>query len=66
MAQKLDSQGRRNNGEGQRGTRVAAIFYTLIESAKLSGVEPAAYIRQATRRAIEAPGTVTLPSDLNE
>jgi len=28
-----------------RGTQVAALFYTLIESAKLAGVEPKAYLR---------------------
>ncbi len=35
---------------------VAAIFYTLIESAKLAGVEPKAYLRAATLAALE--GTV--------
>jgi hypothetical protein len=30
-----------------RGTEVAAVFYTLIESAKLAGVEPRAYLRAA-------------------
>lgn len=39
-----------------RGTKVAAIFYTLIESAKLAGVEPKAYLRAATLAALE--GTV--------
>jgi len=59
----------RENHHGSRslsGTRVAAIFYGLIESAKLSGVEPGAYVREAMRRAIEAPGTVTLAADLTE
>lgn len=57
----------RKNHYGSRsihGTRVAALFYSLIESAKLAGVEPAAYLTEATRRALAAPGTVTLPSDL--
>jgi hypothetical protein len=44
---------------------VAALFYSLIESAKLVGVEPREYLLEATRRAIREPGTVTLPSDLN-
>ena len=48
----------------ERGTRVAALCYTLLESAKLTGVEPAAYLAEATRRAIALPGTVTLPRDL--
>ena len=51
--------------KSERGTRVAALFYTLIESAKHLGVEPAAYLAKATRRAIENPGTVTLPRDLS-
>lgn len=58
--------GRKNHygSRSLRGTRVAALFYSLIESAKLAGAEPAAYVREATRRAIESPGTVTLPRDL--
>jgi hypothetical protein len=43
---------------------VAALFYTLLESAKLADVEPARYLAEATRRAIATPGTVTLPRDL--
>jgi transposase len=46
----------------ERGTRVAALFYSLIESAKLCGVEPRAYLREATLRAVGNPGTLT--SDL--
>lgn len=58
--------GRKNHygSKSRRGTRVAALFYTLIESAKLAAVEPAAYLAEATRRAIANPGTVTLPRDL--
>jgi hypothetical protein len=44
--------------------RHAALSYSLIEPTKLSGVEPLAYIREAARRAIESPGTITLPSSL--
>jgi hypothetical protein len=47
----------------ERGTRVAALFYSLIESAKLCGVEPRAYLGGAARSAIRSPGTVTLPRD---
>ena len=46
------------------GTRVAALFYSLIESANLGGVEPRAYLREATLRAVRNPGTATLPRDL--
>ncbi len=57
----------RKNHDGttsKRGTRVAALFYSLIESAKLCGVEPRAYLGAATRRAIRNAGAVTLPRDL--
>src|SRR5438067_2617530 len=58
--------GRKNHygSRSERGTRVAALCYTLLESAKLAGVEPAAYLAEATRRAIVTPGTVTLPREL--
>jgi hypothetical protein len=42
---------------------VAAICYTLFESAKLAGVDPHRYVIEATRRAIVAPGAVTLPEE---
>jgi transposase len=57
----------RKNHYGSRsihGTRVAALFYSLIESAKLVGVDPVAYLTVATERALAAPGTITLPRDL--
>lgn len=47
-----------------RVLRVAALFYSLIESAKLCGVEPRAYLREATLRAVRNPGTATLARDL--
>ena len=58
--------GRKNHygSKSKRGTEVAAIFYSLFESAKLAGVDPKAYVLEAARRAIRAPGTVTLPVDL--
>ncbi len=58
--------GRKNHygSRSERGTRVAALFYSLIESTKLCGVEPRAYLGEATRRAIRDPGRVTLPRDL--
>jgi transposase len=58
--------GRKNHygSRSLRGTEVAALFYSLIESAKLAALEPAAYLREATRRAIENPGTETLPGQL--
>ncbi len=58
--------GRKNHhgSRSERGTRVAALFYSLIESAKLCGVEPRAYLREATLRAVRNPGTATLARDL--
>jgi hypothetical protein len=41
------------------GTEVAALFYSLIETAQLRGEDPAAYLQRA---AISTPGTVTLPT----
>jgi transposase len=58
--------GRKNHygSKSVRGTEVAALFYSLIESAELVGVNPEAYLREATRSALASPGTVTLPIDL--
>jgi hypothetical protein len=43
---------------------VAALFYSLIECAKLSAVEPRAYLRKATLPAVRNPGAATLARDL--
>jgi transposase len=58
--------GRKNHygSRSKRGTEVAALFYSLIESAKLCGVEPKAYLLQATRAALATPGIATLPHAL--
>ena len=58
--------GRKNHygSKSKRGTEVAALYYTLVESAKLSGIDPMSYIEEAARRAILSPGTATLPHDL--
>lgn len=55
--------GRKNHygSRSKAGTEVAAILYSLVETAKLTGAEPRAYLLQATRAALEEPGTVTLP-----
>ena len=41
--------GRKNHygSKSRRGTEVASIFYSLIETAKLHGVDPATYLREA-------------------
>lgn len=36
----------------RRGTEAAAILYSLVESAKRAGVEPAAYLERAARAAV--------------
>lgn len=56
--------GRKNfyGNRSKRGAKTAAILYSLIETAKLCGQEPAAYLREAAVAAIRKPGTVTLPS----
>ena len=58
--------GRKNHygSRSKTGTEVAALFYTLFESAKLRGVDPHAFVLEAAKRAIREPGTVTQPSDL--
>jgi len=58
--------GRKNHygSRSKAGTEVAALFYTLFESAKLSGIDPYAYVLEAAKRAIRKPGTATLPSHL--
>jgi hypothetical protein len=43
---------------------VAAPLYSLIESAKLVGVDPKAYLLPAVRAALATPGRVTLPHAL--
>lgn len=58
--------GRKNHygSRSERGTEVAALFYSLLESAKLAGVEPKLYLLTATRAALANRGTVTLPHEL--
>ena len=58
--------GRKNHygSRSERGTEVAALFYSLLESAKLAGVEPKLYLFTATRAALANRMTVTLPHEL--
>ncbi len=46
--------GRKNHygSRSRRGTEVAAVFYTLIETAKLLGIEPGDYLRRAAEAAL--------------
>ena len=57
--------GRRNHygSKSLRGTQVAALFYSLVETCKLVGVSPSSYLVEAASRAIAAPGAVLLPHE---
>ena len=58
--------GRKNHygSRSKRGTEVAALFYSLCETAKLQNVEPRAFMLRAAYAAIENPGAIVLPSHL--
>jgi transposase len=60
--------GRKNHygSRSERGTRVAALFYSIIESAKLVRVEPRAYLWEGTLRAVRNPGTLARDLKLTE
>ena len=57
--------GRRNHfgSKSVRGTEVAAVMYTLVASAKASGVDPMAFLIECATRAKRTPGSVLLPAD---
>lgn len=45
---------------------MAAIFYTLLESAKLAEVNVRDYLRTLTEQAMRNPGTVLLPAEFKQ
>ena len=55
--------GRKNHygSRSRRGTEVAALFYSLIETAKLRGLDPRKYLLSAADLSIHHPGAVALP-----
>ena len=56
----------RNNFYGSKskqGTKVAAIFYSLIESAKLNGKDPKSYLKTALAAALDGQ-TIPLPHQI--
>ncbi len=57
--------GRKNHygSRSRRGTEVAAILYSLMETAKLCGVDPHAYLEEAVRRLLADPTDILLPHD---
>ena len=56
--------GRKNHygSRSKRGTEVAALFYSLLETAAISGVDPAEYLTAATHYGVEQ-GQGLLPWD---
>ncbi len=58
--------GRKNHygSKSVEGTKVAAIFYSLVETAKHIGVNPTDYLKETARRAIANPGRVFLPHEM--
>lgn len=56
--------GRKNHygSRSRRGTEVAAIVYTLMESAKLAGVSPKGYLLAVVENALKNPGATLLPA----
>jgi transposase len=57
--------GRKNHygSRSRRGTEVAALFYSLLETAKLCGVDPKAYLRAAALATLRGEGPL-LPQPL--
>jgi len=56
----------RNNYRGCRsehGARVAALFFSLISTAKMMGLDPHAYLLAAVTKALRDPGAVFTPWD---
>ena len=58
--------GRKNHygSRSVRGTEVAALFYSLCETAILQGLDPAQYLIAAATAELEQPGTALLPHQL--
>jgi len=54
--------GRKNHygSKSLRGTEVAALYYSLIETTCLRGEDPGHYLLRAALAAIKQPGTITL------
>jgi transposase len=61
--------GRKNHygSKSKRGTEVTALFYSLLETAKLVGADPRRYLIEATRAALldQAPVLPTAPPPTN-
>lgn len=57
--------GRKNHygSRSVRGTEVAAISYSLIETCILCGVDPEEYLQFVARAALRTPGIAILPQE---
>ncbi|MCY0992225.1 transposase [Nannocystis sp. ILAH1] len=57
--------GRKNHygSRSVRGTHVAAIMYSLIETCIVCGVDPEQYLRFTARAALREPGVAVLPQE---
>jgi transposase len=62
--ERAGAEGERNHygSKSLRGTEVAALFYSLIEPARLRGEDPGHYLLRAALAALAQPGTITLPN----
>lgn len=60
--------GRKNHygSKSVRGTEVAAIIYSIVETAKACAVDPRDYMRRVAMADIQNPHTVTLPWPIEE
>lgn len=58
--------GRKNHygSRSERGTQVAALLYSLIETAKHVGIPEQVYLRKAAEHALQNPGSPLLPHQL--
>ena len=58
--------GRKNHygSKSERGTKVAALYYSLIETARHLGLNEQTYLREAALHALKSPGSALLPHDL--
>lgn len=56
--------GRKNHygSRSQRGAEVSALFYSLLGTAKLRGLDPVAFLRQALIASLRQPGVAFLPA----
>lgn len=57
--------GRKNHfgSKTQRGTEVAALFYSLIGTCRMLEINPSDYLRAAAHTALTIPGAILLPYD---